>query len=130
MPLHIPVCTARKAALLSCVVRQVLYIAYCFFCLIVLSAYTANLTSFLSITNLKTEVGSLQVGMGTGRVLCLLLTPGGPSSPFLSGSLLVLPFLNTMTDLDQCGFQLTRYGLTARVLHNMSQAGSPMLSHA
>lgn len=67
-------------------VRQVLYIAYCFFCLIVLSAYTANLTSFLSITNLKTAVGSLQVRMEQGW-LCLFVPPGCLSSHYRS-----LPF--------------------------------------
>ena len=40
---------------------QVLYVVYCFFCLIVLSSYTANLTSFLSVKRADQGISGLQV---------------------------------------------------------------------
>ncbi|KAG2443509.1 hypothetical protein HXX76_001862 [Chlamydomonas incerta] len=39
---------------------QVLYVVYCFFCFILLSAYTANLTSFLSVQRAAVAIGSLE----------------------------------------------------------------------
>ncbi|GLC49369.1 hypothetical protein PLESTB_000212100 [Pleodorina starrii] len=39
---------------------QVLYVVYCFFCLIVLSSYTANLTSFLAVQRADDGITGLQ----------------------------------------------------------------------
>ncbi len=41
---------------------QVLYIVYCFWCLIVLSAYTANLTSYLAVQQTVTRITGMEVG--------------------------------------------------------------------
>lgn len=38
---------------------QVLYITFCFFCLVILSVYTANLTTYLTISRVNPVVASL-----------------------------------------------------------------------
>ncbi|KAG2497225.1 hypothetical protein HYH03_004814 [Edaphochlamys debaryana] len=63
---------------------QVLYIGYCFFCLVVLSAYTANLTSYLSVQSVDVTIEGLKTLLRNGGMLGL--NPNGSTAAYFTDS--------------------------------------------
>ncbi|GLC73367.1 hypothetical protein PLESTF_001367700, partial [Pleodorina starrii] len=63
---------------------QVLYVVYCFFCLIVLSSYTANLTSFLAVRRAFVGVSGLQDLVRDNSLIGV--NPGGSTAAYFSTS--------------------------------------------
>ncbi|GIL75500.1 hypothetical protein Vretimale_8129 [Volvox reticuliferus] len=63
---------------------QVLYVVYCFFCLIVLSSYTANLTSYLAVRQSYVGVSGLQ-DLAKGNFL-VAINPNGSTDAYFTNS--------------------------------------------
>ncbi|KAG2433771.1 hypothetical protein HXX76_008132 [Chlamydomonas incerta] len=63
---------------------QVLYLAYCFFCLIVLSSYTANLTSFLAVRRAAVGIQGLQDLVRDNALLGV--NPNGSTAAYFASS--------------------------------------------
>ncbi|GLI61922.1 hypothetical protein VaNZ11_004447 [Volvox africanus] len=63
---------------------QVLYVVYCFFCLIVLSSYTANLTSYLAVRRAYVGVSGLQ-DLIKGNFL-VAINPNGSTDAYFMNS--------------------------------------------
>ncbi|GIL51400.1 hypothetical protein Vafri_7403 [Volvox africanus] len=63
---------------------QVLYVVYCFFCLIVLSSYTANLTSYLAVRRAYVGVSGLQ-DLVKGNFL-VAINPNGSTDAYFMNS--------------------------------------------
>ncbi|KAG2438363.1 hypothetical protein HYH02_010818 [Chlamydomonas schloesseri] len=63
---------------------QVLYLAYCFFCLIVLSSYTANLTSFLAVRRAELGIQGLQDLVRDNGLLGV--NPNGSTAAYFASS--------------------------------------------
>ncbi|GIL63428.1 hypothetical protein Vafri_17470 [Volvox africanus] len=63
---------------------QVLYVVYCFFCVIVLSSYTANLTSFLAVRRADEGIEGLQdVLLKSGLIA---VNPNGSTASYFATS--------------------------------------------
>ncbi|KXZ45007.1 hypothetical protein GPECTOR_59g614 [Gonium pectorale] len=62
----------------------VLYVVYCFFCLIVLSSYTANLTSFLSVQKSVVEISGLEDLVNKSAFLAVI--PNGTNAAYFTSS--------------------------------------------
>lgn len=61
---------------------QVLYIVYCFFVLVLVACYTANLTAYLTITTTNAEIASL-ADLVRRRAL-LGVNPGGSTAAYFA----------------------------------------------
>lgn len=59
-----------------------MYIVYCFFVLVVMASYTANFTTYLSITNTYPELTSLSELVSRGATMGI--NPGGSTAAYFT----------------------------------------------